>query len=485
MQGVRSRYHPPMTSADSWLWEVLPPEKRVGLGELASLRAPGAALTAGFATALLDGNPWLSALRHLGHTVSVDPRMVPIEEGETSLNANSHQALGCLLPLLLGREEGLRLTMIGTLAGGNHGLDHALTVLSRSFADAGRARAALYETMSDAALASAGALLAGCRPQVRKAFSHLPAAVWRARALRLPAARIAAPDAGRLAGLGAALGLDPWLRELLAAVREAMAAAGLNTAADLFLLLRSALLHRLGAMLGASGLAHVPATLEHLIARGTGAAVAQRTVGELAARWHAAFVLATRGRERPAARFGRARFRVLNYYDPVALLLRGASPNPRLQAGWRSLEASFATGAVAGDPEIAGLPLAELLSRGYGLSGKLVYLAVREVNGGVVCNQIFPSPAADVFAALADPLHPGRVLALRWIDVYGGWQPAHAGGRRPQLDLLALAQWLERAADPPRTLARVFRALRGFGCDARAPRAALVLDETPGVFRLG
>lgn len=475
-----------MTSAtDGWLWKALPDEKRVGLGELSSLRAPGAALTPGFAAALLDDNPWLAALRRLGHTAGVDPRMVPIEEGETSLNANSHQALGCLLALLLGREQGLRLTMIGTMAGGNHGLDHALAALSRSFADAGRARAALHETLGEAALASAEELLAGCRPQVRKAFAHLPAAVRRARALRLPAARIAAPDADRLAGLGAALGLDPWLRELLAAVREAMAAAGLRTAADLFLLLRSALLHRLGAMLGAGGLAHVPATLEHLILRGTGEALPQHTVRELAARWHAAFALVTRGRERPVPRFGKARFRVLNYYDPTALLLRGASTNPRLHAGWRSLDASFATGAVSGDPEIAGLPLAELLSRGYGLSGKLVYLAVRAVNGGVVCNQIFPSPAADVFAALADPLHPGRVLALRWIDVYGGWQEAHAGVRRPQLDLLALAQWLRRAADPPGTLARLFSALRGFGCDARAPRAALVLDERPGVFHLG
>jgi hypothetical protein len=468
---------------------ILPAGKLVAPAALSRLRAPRPVLAPAFAAALIEQNPWLRALRSLGHDVAVEARTIPIEEGETSLNANSHQALACLLPLLLGREQGLRLTVIGTMAGGNHGLDHALTVLSRSFAGAGRARAALNETMGDAALASAGELLAGCRPNVRKAFSRLPAAVQRARALRLPAARIAAPDAGRLAGLGAALGLDPWLRELLAAVREAMAGAGLHTAADLFLLLRSALLHRLGAMLGAGGMAHVPASLEYLLVRGTDAALAQRSLRELAARWHAAFALATQGRERPPARFGGARFRVLNYYDPVALLLRGAGPDRRLHAGWRSLNASFLTGGVAaGDretAELAELPLTELLARGYGLSGKLIYLAVRAVNGGMVCNQIFPSPAADVFAALADPVHPGLVLALRWIDVYGGWQAAHGGGRRSQLDLLALAQWLERAADPQRTLVRIFSALRDFGCEARAPRAALVLDERPGTFQLG
>jgi hypothetical protein len=469
---------------------ILPAGKLVAPTALSRLRAPRPVLAPAFAAALIEQNPWLRALRGLGHDLAVEPRMIPIEEGETSLNANSHQALACLLPLLLGREQGLRLTVIGTMAGGNHGLDFALTALSRSFADAGRARAALSEALGDAALASAGALLAGCRPNVRKAFFRLPAALQRARALRLPAARIAAPDADRLAGLGAALGLDPWLCERLAAVREAMAGAGLETAADLFLLLRSALLHRLGAMLGASGLAHVPASLEYLIVRGTDAALPQCSLRELAAHWLAAFALATRGRERRIDRFGGARFRVLNYYDPVALLLRGGGRDGRggrSRAGWRSLSASFATGVVVArdrqSAELAGLPLAELLSRGYGLSGKLTYLAVRAVNGGAVCNQIFPSPAADVFAALADPHHPGLVLPLRWIDVHGGWQAA-PGGRRPELDLLVLAQWLERSTDPPRTLARIFGVLRDLWCDTRAPRAALVLDERPGVFQL-
>jgi hypothetical protein len=466
---------------------ILPACKLVAVEELGRLRAPQPVLTPGFQEALIDGNPWLRALQTLGHELAVDPRMTPVEEGETSLNCNSHQALASLRTLLAGREQGLRLTVVGNLAAGNHGLDHTLALLALSFADPRHALAALGEVFGDAALASAGPLLAGCRSNVRKTFHHLPAAVRRARALRLPAVQIDAPGADRLDGLGETLGFDPWLRRLVTAVREAMDPAGLRTVADLFILLRGALIQHLGARLGATGLPYIPTSLEHLIARGTGAELAGLSLRTLAARWHAALGLAAEGRERPQgqARFGRARFRVLNYYDPVALFTRGGRPGGRLRAGWGSLSASFETGGVLTDrntAELAELPVAELLGRGYGLSGKLTYLAVRAVNGGRVCNQVFASPKSDVFAALADPAHPGLVLALRWIDVNGLWQDP--GPRRPPpLDLLAVAQWLGRCPDPPRTLERILGSLRDLGRDPRGPRAGLLLGE-PGSFQI-
>jgi len=468
---------------------ILPACKLVDPGDLGRLRAPHPVLTPAFQEALIDGNPWLRALRVLGQGADPDPWMTPIEEGETSLNGNSHQALASLLPLLAGREQGLRPTVVGNLATGNHGLDHALALLARSFADPGRARTALDEVFGEAALASAEPVLAGCRANVRKTFRRLPAAVRRARALRLPALRIAAPGADRLDGLCEALGLDPWLRRLVAGTREAMDATGLWTAADLFIVLRGALIQHLGALLGAGDLVHIPTSLEHLVTRGTGGGFADLTLRELAARWHGALALAARGRARPvpAGRSARARFRVLNYYDSVEIFTRGNRRRGRLRAGWGSLSASFETGCVltAGrdTAEIAGLPVAELLARGYGLSGKLVYLAVRAVNGGRVCNQVFASPKSDVYAALADPGHPGLVLALRWVDVNGAWQ--EPGPRRPPpLDLLAVAQWLGRCPDPPRTLERILGELRGLWRDPYAPRAGLLLAETPGSFQI-
>jgi hypothetical protein len=461
---------------------LFPAWKRVDLARLARLRAPGPALSPACQETLVEANPWLRALRDLGHQPGVEAGAIPIEEGETSVNCNSSQALAGLSALLLGREQGVRLTVIGDQAGGNHGLDHALALLGRSFADAAGARAALQETLGDAARASTEALLAGLPRNVRKAFSALPIPVQRARALRLPAARIAAPDADRLRDLGAALGLDPGLRSLLSAVREAMAGVGLWTVADLFILLRGALIRRLASLLGADGLSYLPTSLEYLITRGTGEELAGRSLRELAARWHAAFTLAVPPREpRPHLR-GHACFRVLNHYDPVRLLTRGAG-----RGGWGSLAATFATGDVVVGRETAGLaelPLRELLARGYGLSGKLTYLAVRAVNGGRVCNQVFLSPLSDVFAALADPGHPGLVLALRRIDVNGRWQWEHMPGRRPPLDLLVLTQWIERSPDPPATLARILGLLRDLWRDPSPSRACLLLDERPGDLRL-
>jgi hypothetical protein len=229
------------------------------------------------------------------------------------------------------------------------------------------------------------------------------------------------------------------------------------------------------------GPSHVPCTLEYLIARGTGEELAGQNLRELAASWHTAFALASRARERRPARLGSGCFRVLNYYDPVALLTRGAG-----HAGWRILRATHATGSVVVDretAELAELPVRDLLARGYGLSGKLTYLAVRAVNGGRVCNQIFRSPSSDVFAALADPGHPGLVLALHRVDVKGGWQD-DPNDLRSWLDLLVFAQWLDRCPDPPRTLAQILAVLRDLWCDPRASRACLRLDERPGAFRL-
>ena len=471
---------PPDPDRDS-LAGTFPAWKRLAPLELSRLRAPEPVLGDACQTALVEMNPWLQALRSLGHDFAPEARVVPIEEGETSLNCNAHQALASLFALLTGRGQGVRLTVIGTLAGGNHGLDHTIAILCGSFGDPARARAALQETLGDAARASAEALFADCRRNVRKVFFSLPLPVQRARALRLPPARILAPEADRLRALAVALGLDPWLRDLLSSVREAMGSAGLQTVADLFILLRAALIRHLGSVLGAGGLSYIPTSLEYLIARGTDEELGGLSLRELAARWHAVFGLAPPSRERRITGFGGGRFRVLNYYDPVELLTRGAS-----RAGWRILTAAFANGEVIAGrqtAELAGLPVRELLARGYGLSGKLIYLAVRAVNGGRVCNQIFLSPRSDVFAALADPGHPGLVLALQRLDVHACWRE-EPDGRTEQLDLLAFVNWLGRCPDPPRTLAQILGRLSDRWCDPRSCRARLVLGERPGSFRL-
>lgn len=449
------------------LRSLFPSGRIVDPAKLERLRAPHPVLADGLRAGLVQDNPWLDALRRLGKAPadgSLDERMVPIEEGETSLNANANQALASLLPLVLGARQGVSPTVLGTLAGGNHGLDHSLARLARSFPDPAAARRRLAEVFGPAALASATALLAAHSRSVRKSFDRLPETLRRARALRLPPCAIAAPEPGRLAELAAALDLDPPLRDLLAQ-------AGPATVADLFVLLRALLLQRLAGLLGARG-TYVPATLEALLTRGTGE-LARRTLPDLAG---------SAASQAPAVRrSSRGRFRALRFWDPVAMLTRGSRPAGRMVQGWGWLWADHESGALyasATERELLDLPLAELLARGYGLSGRLLYHAVRQVNGGAVCNQVFSSPRPGVFAALTIPDSPALVLPLTWTNVNGAWQTGAELPRCPPVDLLVLAQWVERSPDPAASLGRVFAA---FLEACRAPgRGGVVLGEKPG-----
>jgi len=461
------------------LRRLFPPGRIVDPAELERLRAPHPALSAGLRAGLIHDNPWLDALRRLGQAPAAgapDERMVPIEEGETSLNANANQALASLLPRVLGARQGVSPTVLGTLAGGNHGLDHSLARLARSFPDPAAARRRFAEAFGPAALASATALLATRGRSVRKSFERLPETLRRARALRLPPSAIAAPEPGRLAGLAAALELDPPLRDLLAGARDAAAQAGLATVADLFVLVRALLLERLAALLGARG-TYVPATLEALLARGTGA-LAGRTLPDLAG---------SAASKAPAVRHSsRGRFRALRFWDPVPMLTRGSRPAGRMIQGWGWLWADHGSGALyasAAERELLELPLAGLLARGYGLSGRLLYQAVRQVNGGAVCNQIFSSPRPGVFAGLAAPAppdDPALVLPLTWSNLNGAWQTGAELPRCPPVDLLVLTQWVERCPDPAASLGRIFAAFLD-ACGAPG-RSGLVLDRSPGAF---
>jgi hypothetical protein len=448
------------TQEGDHLRRLFPPGRSVDPTALERLRAPHPVLTADFRAGLIDHNP-------LGETSAaedLDERMVPVEEGETSLNANANQALASLLPRVLGAKQGLRPTVIGTLAGGNHGLDHSLARLARSFPDPAAVRRRLVEAFGPAALAAATALLASHHRSVRKSFERLPETLRRARALRLPPCAIAVPGPGRLADLGAALDLDPPLRDLLAQ-------AGSATVADFFVLLRACLLQRLGHLLGARGI-YVPATLEVLLTRGTGA-FARRTLPELA--------ISTASQAPALRRSTKGRFRALHVWDPVQLLTSGRRPAGGTIEGWSWIWADHATGALypgPGERELLDLPLAGLLARGYGLSGRLLYPAVRQVNGGAVCNQVFSTPRPGVFAGLAEPGNPALVLPLTWTNVNGAWQTGAELRRCPPVDLLVLTQWVERSPDPAKAIGRVFAAFVE-GC--RAPgRGGVVLGEKPG-----
>lgn len=457
------------------LRSLLPGARTVDPADLFRLRAPHPVLAADFRAGVLQDNPWLEAMRRLGQGPAdgdLDERMVPVEEGETSLNANANQALASLLPLVLGARQGVSPTVVGTLAGGNHGLDHSLARLARSFPDPPETRRRLAEVFGPAALASAETLLAGRHRSLRKSFARLPAAMQRARALRLPPCAIEAPDGDRLAGMASALALDPPLRDLLATAREAAVQVGLATVADLFLLVRALLLKRLARLLGARG-THVPATLETLLTRGAGG-LAHRTLPDLAA----LVLRLPRDRDSPSGRF-----RALHYWDPVPLLTRGSRPYGRLVRGWGWLWASFDGGALYASPderELLDLPLADLLGRGHGLSGRLLYPAVRHLNGGAICNQIFSSPRPGVFAGFGGPESPGLVLPLTWSNVNGAWQAGAELPRCPPLDLLVFTQWIERSPDPPAVLGRIFDAFL-HACGAPG-RSGLVLAETPGSF---
>src|SRR5215203_446934 len=459
------------------LWGILPREKLVFLGGLERLQGPEPALSSAFRTALVEENPWLRALRPLGYDPRPDQRAVPIEEGETSLNLNAYQVLAALLPLL---EGGPAVTVVGSMAAGNHGLLHALERQAASFPGSRTSREALLGCFGDAALADAGALLEGGSRRLARGFARLPLAVRRVRALRLPSGRLTAPDAESLAALFASLRLHPDLGAELLRVREAQSAAGLTTAADLMILVRTWLLRRLAEILGRGEVCHLPTSFEHLVVRGTGEAFPSLTLGELAADYHAVFRASPAGAGRPGQRVWSGLYRVLNHYDPVDLLTTARRRAGRAaRHGWRVLRASYAGGRVRTDRDSApllSLTVAELLGRGYGFSGKLVYMAMRAVNGGRVCNQILRS-RPDVFAPLADPGHPSLVMPLGMTTLYGNWQLRSS----PQLDLLALVDWLYRCRRPERDLRRLLEAFREGVADPTAPDASLVL-ERPGAF---
>jgi hypothetical protein len=463
------------------LWGILPPEKLVGLDEIGRLRSPQPVLTSGFRRNLVERNPWLRALRSLGYEVRLDPRMVPIEEGETSLNTNSYQVLVALLPAGAGDRLGLRPTVVGTMAAGNHGLVHALERFAASFPDRPRVRQALIEVFGEAALAVVPPLFDGRPRQLAKSFFRLPAGIRRRRALRLPGSLIPAPDEDGLRRLCGALRLHPRLAAELLQVREALADSGLSTAADYLILIRTALLRHLGEMLGLDGTNHLPTSLEHAIVHGTGDDFPERKVRELAVRYLAALMASADG-QRPGERVYSGRFRVLNYYDPIELLTFGQKRAGRhARYGWRVLKASYETGGLAGVPgmeALGDLTVREALARGYGLSGKLTYLAVRSLNGGIVCNQVLRS-LPDVYAGLAEPRHPGLVLPLGMTTIYGDWQLRSS----PQLDVIAVVDWLYRCPHPEAMLRRIFDLFRERVSDPQGPQTSIVL-ERPGSLTL-
>jgi hypothetical protein len=174
---------------------------------------------------------------------------------------------------------------------------------------------------------------------------------------------------------------------------------------------------------------------------------------------------------------------VLNHYDPAELLrLGGKRAGRRALYGWRTLKASYDSGDVAGAGEaeaLADLSVREALGRGYGLSGKLTYLAVREINGGAVCNQVLRG-LPDVYAGLADPAHPGLVMPLGVMTIYGAWQLRSS----PQLDILAVVDWLFRCRRPEAMLRRLFERFHERVRDARDEAQASIVLEGPGAFTL-
>jgi hypothetical protein len=335
------------------------------------------------------------------------------------------------------------------------------------------------------AVAAAERVLERCGRPAHKAFARLPEAVRRRRALRLPGGWIAAPEPGRLERLGDELGLGPELTAELVAVRRALAAEGLGTAADLLVVLRALALHRLAALAGRPRPGLLPATFEHLVLHGTGGGLAGRTLGELAAALNQALgralgAVAAGGRPGAQRRVWSGRYRLLNLFDPAAALTRGGGPGSGSD-GWESLQADWESGRpllAPGRRELSGLTVAELFERGFGLSGKLIYTAVREVNGGAVCNLVLRVPS-DVFAPLAEPGRPGRVLAFGRLRVGREGFPAPGSDRIPPLDLVWLRRWLDRCPEPAAALDRLLAAARR-AADPESPPIAILLGEPPG-----
>lgn len=478
----------PVTAGDGRLWDVLPRDKVVTIDRLGALRSDAPVLAPEFIAALVDANPWLAVLRRLGYRVDVDPRMVPIEEGESSLNANFEQALDALLPLVAGAERGLRPTVVGNMTAGNHALAHCLRRLAAGSADPERVERALAAALGPPALAVARELLTASSRPAAKAFARLPLPLQQWRALRLPAGAVAAPDAAALARLAAALGLDRELTDELVAIREAMPAAGLASFADLWIVARSAWIHRAAALVGVGAVNHLPTSFEHLVCRATPEGFRSTTVHGLAAAYQTLFAAAGGRRRMAGRRIWSGRFRVLNWFDPVRALTVGErrAHADRLDFGWDFAAASFETGEVVASPAVQAWldrPLAELLERGFGLSGKLIYMAVREVDRGAVCNLVQRS-WSDVLLPLADPAHPCRALPVARVAIRADWRPEPVSPARPPPDFALVLAWLGRSRDPAGALRRLFAAFRARSADLDAPRSAVVLGAEPGTFWL-
>jgi len=480
----------------------MPPEDRlVRLGDLSRLRAAGAVWGTRFTAAMVAHNPWLAALaawsgRAPGHGLEIDPRVVPVEEGETSINLNAAQALTGLLVLWRGAEQGVATAVAGNLAAGNHSVLHSLTNFCQSLSHPEGALTQLAASLESPALTAAQAVLDTLPRPARKAFAKLPLAIRRARALRLPAASVAAPAPGVLRGLAGDFGMCRELTADLVAMREAMPAAGLGSCADLAILWRAALVYRAAALIGLEGeVRYLPCSLEYLLAEAGDEDIAGQDLAGLAARYHPLLARLDDdggggGGGGHRAPFRRGSYRLLNFFAPDRLLAMGVGTanGSRLRDGWDHVDANRASGQIVRRPGAdswLGLPLRELLGRGFGLSGKLTYMALRAVNAGRICIHILNRERAEVYAPLAEPGHPCLALLTGNASLAAAWQPR--GGRAGDfpLDFTVFMDWLHRSADPAAVLRRLVADFERAAAASGATRGVrLVLTRQPGCFNL-
>lgn len=447
-----------MEVSDGQIWGLLPPERSISPQQVGRLRSSVQRLSGEVYSAIIERNPWVGALRRVGCEIRVDPRVAPVEEGETSLNASAPQALASLLVLERAHMAGVSATVLGTMAGGNHSLLHSLQRFSLSFPDPHRALFLLKETFGACAFESVERSLPDCRRQVRKAFTKLPSHIRRERALRLPPIRVPAPSLDALRTMAAGLGFGRALRTALTNVRDAMQEEELSTAADLFLLLRSFCIHRMAERIGIGPVNLVPVLLEYLLLHGTGGIVGGLTIGDLTQGYRE--VLARLPEIAPPGGVIRSgRFRCLNYYRFEDLLLAGRHERMRGDDGWSVLRARYSGEELVPATEehrVRKMSVSAALSNGFGFSGKLTYLALAAVNGGEVCNLVFREPE-HVYASLADPLHRGFILPLGQVGIFGDWQAPPPTRRLPTLDISVVLDRIERS----RRSASAIRSLLG------------------------
>jgi hypothetical protein len=435
-----------MKRTEGRIWGLLPRERSVSLHDLGRLSGTEQGLSDGFHRVIVEQNPWVGVLRRIGCDIRVDPGVLPLEEGETSLNANAPQALASLLVLDRAHRAGVPVTVLGTMAGGNHSLLHSLQRFSASFPDPQRAMALLADALGACALECVERSLPGLRPPVRKAFTKLPLHIRRLRALWLPPIRVPAPTVDALRTVAKGLGYGRAARTALVDVREAMREEGLSTAADLFLVLRTLCIHRMAEHIGISPVSLVPVMLEYLLLHGTEGSIGGMRIGDLARRYREVLTRVP-GVAAPGERVRSGRFRCLNYFRDEHLLLAGRRDRMRGDDGWSILRAPYSgEELLAGSEEYAfrEMSVGEAFSNGFGLSGKLTYLALAAVNRGAVCNLIFREPA-HVYASLADPLRPGFFLPLGQVGIFGEWQAPPRVGRLPALDISVVLDRIQRS----------------------------------------